>query len=43
VPHEDGLVATRREAQAMYYPATEGPTLEVIRVLNELYCHDRGR
>jgi ArsR family transcriptional regulator, virulence genes transcriptional regulator len=43
VLREDGLVATRREAQTIYYQATEGPALEVIRVLHELYCCDRGR
>jgi DNA-binding transcriptional ArsR family regulator len=34
----DGLVATRREAQTIYYSVHPGPALDVIRVLHAHYC-----
>ena len=38
VLREDGLVATRREAQTIYYRARPGPALDVIRSLHAHYC-----
>ena len=38
VLREDGLVATRREAQTVYYRMTRGPALEVIQVLHRHFC-----
>lgn len=35
---EDGLVATRREAQTIYYSVTDPKVLQVVRLLYELYC-----
>jgi DNA-binding transcriptional ArsR family regulator len=35
---EDGLVATRREAQTIYYSVRPGPALDVIRVLHGHFC-----
>jgi DNA-binding transcriptional ArsR family regulator len=35
---DDGLVATRREAQTIYYSARPGPALDVIRVLHGHFC-----
>lgn len=34
----DGLVATRREAQTIYYSVQPGPALAVIRSLHAHYC-----
>lgn len=34
----DGLVATRREAQTIYYSVRPGPALDVIRVLHGHFC-----
>lgn len=34
----DGLVATRREAQAIYYRLSPGPAPAIIRTLHGLYC-----
>jgi len=34
----DGLVATRREAQTIYYSLAEPGVTKVIRVLHDLYC-----
>ena len=34
----DGLVATRREAQTVFYRITEGPALDVIQVLQTHFC-----
>jgi DNA-binding transcriptional ArsR family regulator len=43
----DGLVATRREAQTIYYSVQPGPALDVIRSLHAHYCgvkpHTAGR
>lgn len=35
---EEGLVATRKEAQTVFYRLAEGPALEVIRTLHDVYC-----
>jgi DNA-binding transcriptional ArsR family regulator len=35
---EEGLVATRKEAQTVYYSLTPGPALAVIRTLHDAYC-----
>jgi DNA-binding transcriptional ArsR family regulator len=34
----DGLVATRRESQTIYYSMAEGPAAKVIGLLHDLYC-----
>ncbi|MDE2149490.1 MAG: winged helix-turn-helix transcriptional regulator [Gammaproteobacteria bacterium] len=34
----DGLVRTRREGQTIFYRVTEGPALQIIRVLYAAYC-----
>jgi DNA-binding transcriptional ArsR family regulator len=34
----EGLVATRREGQTIYYALPEGAALHVIRALHEVYC-----
>lgn len=40
----DGLVATRRESQTIYYSLADPAVTKVIRVLRDLYCpHDRSR
>ena len=39
----DGLVATRREAQAIYYRLNPGPAPSIIRTLHDLYCGPRGK
>lgn len=38
VLREDGLVATRREAQAVYYRVMPGPAMDVIEVLHRHFC-----
>jgi len=38
VLREDGLVATRRESQTIYYRVQPGPALDVIRVLHGHFC-----
>ncbi|HQW80363.1 MAG TPA: metalloregulator ArsR/SmtB family transcription factor [Pseudomonadota bacterium] len=35
---EEGLVATRKEAQTVYYRLAAGPAVEVIRTLHDVYC-----
>jgi DNA-binding transcriptional ArsR family regulator len=32
------LVETRREAQTIYYRATEGPAMEIVRLLHDRLC-----
>lgn len=40
----DGLVATRREAQTIYYRLAPGSALAVIETLHEIFCGGpRGR
>ena len=36
---EEGLVATRREAQTIYYSLLPGPALDVIHVLHDHFCN----
>ncbi|MBV6417224.1 MAG: hypothetical protein CMLOHMNK_01863 [Steroidobacteraceae bacterium] len=45
VLRDQGLVRTRREAQAVYYSIEPGPAFEVIRTLHRIYCAPgpRGR
>lgn len=38
VLRESGLVATRREAQTVYYSVQSGPVHEIIRILHGHYC-----
>jgi ArsR family transcriptional regulator, virulence genes transcriptional regulator len=33
-----GLVETRREAQSIYYSLPSGPVLQVMALLQEIYC-----
>lgn len=35
---EEGLVATRREAQAIYYSLADGPVRRIIETLYGIYC-----
>lgn len=35
---EQGLVATRREAQTIYYRLSSGPAAEIIETLHAIYC-----
>lgn len=37
---EDGIVATRRESQTIYYCLTHDPAIRVITALHEVYCGD---
>ncbi|WP_246455176.1 ArsR/SmtB family transcription factor [Thermomonas brevis] len=34
----DGLVATRREAQTIYYSLADGPAHRIIETLHAIYC-----
>jgi DNA-binding transcriptional ArsR family regulator len=38
VLREDGLVATRREAQTIYYSLREGPAHRILDTLHSIYC-----
>lgn len=38
VLRRDGLVATRRESQTIYYSLVPGPASRVIEVLHDIYC-----
>ncbi len=38
VLREQGIVATRREAQTIHYSLQPGPAAEVIAVLHDIYC-----
>jgi DNA-binding transcriptional ArsR family regulator len=38
VLREDGLVATRREAQTIYYALAPGPAQRIIATLHDIYC-----
>ena len=33
-----GLVATRREAQTIYYSLPQGPVVRVLALLQDIYC-----
>ena len=39
---EEGLVATRRDGQTVYYRLTDGKTARIIEVLHEIYCGRKG-
>lgn len=41
VLREDGLVTTRREAQAIYYGLASGPARRIVETLHGLYCQAR--
>jgi DNA-binding transcriptional ArsR family regulator len=43
VLREEGLVATRREAQAIFYSLASVPVRRIIGLLYELYCLPRER
>jgi len=43
VLREAGLVATRREAQAIYYSLADSPALGVMQALHEAYCSPRRK
>lgn len=43
VLREDGLVATRRDGQVIYYRLNPGPAPAIIRTLHDLYCGPRGK
>jgi DNA-binding transcriptional ArsR family regulator len=38
VLRRDGLVATRREAQTIFYSLVDGPASRLIERLHEIYC-----
>jgi ArsR family transcriptional regulator, virulence genes transcriptional regulator len=38
VLREEGLVATRRDAQTIFYRVPAGPALEVLALLHGIYC-----
>lgn len=38
VLRSDGLVATRRESQTIYYRVAPGPAMDVIEVLHRHFC-----
>lgn len=40
---DEGLVATRKEAQTVFYRLAPGPALEVIRTLHDVYCPGGAR
>jgi DNA-binding transcriptional ArsR family regulator len=41
VLREDGLVTTRREAQAIVYGLMDGPARRIVETLHDLYCRAR--
>ena len=41
VLREDGLVNTRREAQAIHYSLADGPAQRIIETLHGIYCGDQ--
>ena len=41
VLREDGLVNTRREAQAIHYSLAAGPAQRIIETLHGIYCGDQ--
>ena len=38
VLREEGLVATRRDGQSIYYRVPAGPALDILQVLHAAYC-----
>jgi DNA-binding transcriptional ArsR family regulator len=43
VLREQGIVATRREAQTIHYSLQPGPAADVIAVLHDIYCGPPSR
>jgi ArsR family transcriptional regulator, virulence genes transcriptional regulator len=43
VLREQGIVATRREAQTIHYSLQPGPAADVIAVLHDIYCGTPSR
>jgi DNA-binding transcriptional ArsR family regulator len=43
VLREEGLVATRRESQTVYYSVPDGPALRLLDVLYDTYCGTRRK
>ena len=41
VLREDGLVATRREAQTIHYALAPGPAQRIIATLHDIYCGEK--
>lgn len=41
VLREDGLVTTRRAAQAIHYSLADGPAQRIIETLHGIYCGDQ--
>lgn len=39
---DDGMVATRRESQAVYYRLTDTRTQAILTTLRDLFCHNPG-
>ncbi|MDH4126174.1 MAG: metalloregulator ArsR/SmtB family transcription factor [Gammaproteobacteria bacterium] len=39
---EQGLVATRRQSQAIFYSLAPGPADRVVHLLQDIYCPDTG-
>lgn len=39
---EDGLVATRKQAQTVYYSLASGEARAVIKTLSDLYCRPKN-
>lgn len=35
---KQGLVATRRQSQTIYYAVTPGPALEIVQLLHDHFC-----
>jgi DNA-binding transcriptional ArsR family regulator len=42
VLREQGIVATRREAQAVFYSLQPGPAARVVSLLHDIYCSARS-
>jgi DNA-binding transcriptional ArsR family regulator len=40
---EDGFVATRKEAQTVFYRVADGKVHRVLALLHELYCPELGK
>ncbi len=38
VLREEGLVATRRDGQTIFYRVPDGPALQVLQALQDIYC-----
>ena len=40
---EEGIVATRKQAQTIFYSVRDGNALQLLALLHDLYCPDLGR